>query len=132
MVPFVPGRYSKYGVNLMFDSDKLPLAQKAFSILADNLSEDDTVSIVTYAGTEEVVLEGAKGSDQGRIKEAVGALQAWGSTNGEGGIKKAYEIAEKYFIEGGNNRIILATDGDLNVGISSEADLIKTLLGIFS
>ena len=109
----------------MFDSDKLPLAQKAFSILADNLSEDDTVSIVTYAGTEEVVLEGAKGSDQGRIKEAVGALQAWGSTNGEGGIKKAYEIAEKYFVEGGNNRIILATDGDLNVGISSEADLIK-------
>ena len=109
----------------MFDSDKLPLAQKAFSILTENLTEDDTVSIVTYAGSEEVALEGAKGSDHGRIREAIGALEAWGSTNGEGGIKKAYEIAEKYFIKGGNNRIILATDGDLNVGISSEADLIK-------
>ena len=109
----------------MFDSNKLPLAQKAFSILTDNLTKDDTVSIVTYAGSEEVALEGAKGSDHGRIKEAIQALEAWGSTNGEGGIKKAYEIAEKYFIKGGNNRIILATDGDLNVGISSEADLIK-------
>jgi len=109
----------------MFDYDKLPLAQKAFSILTDNLTADDTVSIVTYAGSETVALEGAKGSDHGRIREAVEALEAWGSTNGEGGIKKAYEIAEKYFIKGGNNRIILATDGDLNVGISSEADLIS-------
>jgi len=109
----------------MFDSNKLPLAQKAFSILADNLSEEDTVSIVTYAGTSEVVLDGAKGSDTKKIKDAVNALEAWGSTNGEGGIKKAYELAEKHFVKGGNNRIILATDGDLNVGVSSEAGLIS-------
>ncbi len=109
----------------MFDNNKLPLAQKAFSLLAENLSEKDTVSIVTYAGGDTVVLEGAKGSETGKIKEAVNSLEAWGSTNGEGGIKKAYEIAQKYFIEGGNNRIILATDGDLNVGVSSEAGLIE-------
>jgi len=108
----------------MFDNNKLPLAQKAFNILAENLKDEDTISIVTYAGNSEVVLEGAKGSDTKKIQEAVNSLEAWGSTNGEGGIKKAYEIAQKYFIKGGNNRIILATDGDLNVGVSSEADLI--------
>ena len=109
----------------MFDSNKLPLAQKAFSLLADNLTAEDTVSIVTYAGSSEVVLEGAKGTDEERIKAAVNSLEAYGSTNGEGGILKAYEIAEKYFKKDGNNRIILATDGDLNVGASSEADLIS-------
>jgi len=109
----------------MFDSNKLPLAQKAFNLLAENLSDEDTISIVTYAGTEEVVLEGAKGDKKEEIKAAIDALEAYGSTNGEGGIRKAYDIAEKYFIKGGNNRIILATDGDLNVGVSSEADLIS-------
>ncbi len=109
----------------MFDNNKLPLAQKAFNLLAENLTDKDTVSIVTYAGTEEVALEGAKGSETEKIQAAVNSLEAYGSTNGEGGIKKAYEIAQKYFIKDGNNRIILATDGDLNVGISSEADLIK-------
>ena len=109
----------------MFSNNKLPLAQKAFTMLTENLSADDTISIVTYAGEDRVVLEGAKGSDKSQITEAINALEAYGSTNGEGGIKKAYEIAEKYFIKGGNNRIILATDGDLNVGVSSEADLIK-------
>ena len=109
----------------MFDSNKLPLAQRAFNLLAENLNDEDTVSIVTYAGTSEVVLEGAKGSETEKIQRAVDELVAYGSTNGEGGIRKAYDIAEKYFIKGGNNRIILATDGDLNVGVSSEADLIS-------
>ncbi len=109
----------------MFDSNKLPLAQEAFKMLQKNLTKNDTISIVTYAGNEEVVLEGAKGSDHQDIIDAIDSLEAWGSTNGEGGIRKAYEIAEKYFIEGGNNRVILATDGDLNVGISSEAGLIE-------
>ena len=108
----------------MFDYNKLPLAQKAFNILAENLNEEDTISIVTYAGSSEVVLEGAKGSETAKIQKAVNSLRAEGSTNGEGGIKKAYEIAQKYFIKGGNNRILLATDGDLNVGVSSEAGLI--------
>lgn len=109
----------------MFDNNKLPLAQEAFKLLQRNLSRNDTISIVTYAGSEQVVLEGAKGSDHEEIIEAIDSLEAWGSTNGEGGIRKAYEIAEKYFIEGGNNRVILATDGDLNVGVSSEAGLIE-------
>ncbi|MCR4641911.1 MAG: VWA domain-containing protein, partial [Lachnospiraceae bacterium] len=109
----------------MFDNNKLPLAQEAFKLLQEQLSDKDTISIVTYAGGDKVVLEGAKGSDHEEIVEAIDSLEAWGSTNGEGGIKKAYEIAEKYFIEGGNNRILLATDGDLNVGVSSEAGLIE-------
>ncbi len=109
----------------MFNGDKLPLAQKAFSLLTDNLSDEDTISIVTYAGTEEVVLDGARGDKKEEIKAAINQLEAYGCTNGEGGIKKAYEIAEKHFVKGGNNRIILATDGDLNVGVSSEADLIS-------
>lgn len=109
----------------MFSNNKLPLAQEAFKMLQEQLTDKDTVSIVTYAGNEEVVLEGAKGTDHDKIVDAIDGLEAWGSTNGEGGINKAYEIAEKYFIEGGNNRVILATDGDLNVGVSSEAGLIK-------
>ena len=107
----------------MFDDDKLPLVQKAFRILAEQLSAEDSVSIVTYAGSDTVVLEGARGNDTRQIMKAIDGLEAYGSTNGEGGIRRAYEIAEKYYIEGGNNRVILATDGDLNVGVSSEAGL---------
>lgn len=107
----------------MFDDDKLPLVQKAFRILAKQLSAEDTVSIVTYAGSDTVVLEGARGDDTREIMKAIDGLEAYGSTNGEGGIRRAYEIAEKYYIDGGNNRVILATDGDLNVGVSSEAGL---------
>lgn len=111
----------------MFDENKLPLAQKAFGILQEQLTEKDTVSIVTYAGTSEVALEGTRGNEHQKIQDALDALEAGGSTNGEGGIVKAYAIAKKYFIEGGNNRVILATDGDLNVGVTSEADLIKLI-----
>ncbi|MCR5249310.1 MAG: VWA domain-containing protein [Lachnospiraceae bacterium] len=109
----------------MFDNNKLPLAQEAFKKLQESLTEDDIVSIVTYAGTSEVALEGEKGDSREAIRDAIDSLEAGGSTNGEGGIIKAYEIAEKYFIKGGNNRVILATDGDLNVGVSSEAGLIE-------
>ena len=107
----------------MFDSNKLPLVQQALCMLAENLTEKDTVSIVTYAGNDEVVLEGAKGNDYYTITKAIEELDAYGSTNGSAGINTAYEIAEKYFIKGGNNRVILATDGDLNVGITSEGEL---------
>ncbi|MBQ6322728.1 MAG: VWA domain-containing protein [Lachnospiraceae bacterium] len=107
----------------MFDDDKLPLVQKAFRILSKQLTAEDTVSIVTYAGSDTVLLEGARGDDTRQIMTAIDGLEAYGCTNGEGGIRRAYEIAEKYYIEGGNNRVILATDGDLNVGISSEAGL---------
>lgn len=104
-------------------ANKLPLMQKAFSMLAEELDENDRVSIVTYAGSENVILEGARGNELLKISTSIENLQAGGSTAGAAGINKAYEIAEKYFIPGGNNRVILATDGDLNVGVSSEAEL---------
>ena len=104
-------------------SNKLPLVKTAFVKLLNELDEDDTVSIVTYAGTDTVVLEGECGENTDVIAEAIENLSASGSTNGSAGINTAYEIAEKYFIKNGNNRVILATDGDLNVGITSEDDL---------
>ena len=107
----------------MFDDNKLPLVQQSMCMLAENLTDKDRVSIVTYAGGDEVVLEGAKGSDYYEISSAIEGLEAWGSTNGAAGIETAYAIAEKYFIKGGNNRVILATDGDLNVGVTSESAL---------
>lgn len=109
----------------MYDENKLPLVQKSFALLTENLTAQDRISIVTYAGDDKVVLEGADGNDQTAVLEAINALEAGGSTAGAAGITTAYEIAEKYFISGGNNRIILATDGDLNVGISSEAELTR-------
>ena len=109
----------------MYSADKLPLVQKSFALLTEELTEKDRVSVVTYAGSDRVELEGASGSDKMQIREAIEALEAGGSTAGAAGINTAYEIAKKYFIEGGNNRIILATDGDLNVGVSSEAELKK-------
>lgn len=107
----------------MYDENKLPLLKQAFGLLIDNLGEKDRVSIVTYASYNEVVLEGVPGSEKDTILEALNGLEAAGSTNGGEGIMTAYALAEKYFIKGGNNRIILATDGDLNVGITSQSAL---------
>ncbi len=107
----------------MQSADKLDLLKTSFSYLSDTLSEDDVISIVTYSGKEEIVLEGCAGNKAETIRKAVNSLSAGGSTNGQAGIQKAYEIAEKYFIQDGNNRIIMASDGDLNVGISSASGL---------
>lgn len=107
--------------------DKLPLMKKAFTMLVENLNENDRISIVTYAGIDKVVLKGAKGNETMKIVSALEELTAGGSTAGEAGIRKAYELAQEYFIEGGNNRVILATDGDLNVGISSEGELVRLI-----
>ena len=107
----------------MMSSDKLPLLKKAFSNLTDQLGENDTISIVTYSGRESVVLDGCKGNKKETILSAINSLVASGSTNGQAGLQKAYQIAEKHRIEGGNNRIIMASDGDLNVGITSESQL---------
>ena len=109
----------------MMSQDKLPLLKKAFSYLVGNLGANDTISIVTYSGKEEVVLEGCNGLNSERIMNAINSLQAAGSTNGQAGLEMAYRIAEANFIEGGNNRIIMASDGDLNVGISSASELTK-------
>lgn len=120
------------GVNLVFlidvsgsmdDPDKLPLLQDSFVDLLEQLGPDDTVSVVTYASGEELVLDGMKASDEREIMKAIYQLKASGSTNGERGLELAYDIAQKHFVEGGVNRIILASDGDLNVGKTSESDL---------
>lgn len=113
----------------MGSNDKLPLLKRAFSYLVDNLTEKDTISIVTYSGNERVVLEGCPGNKKAEILNAINSLKASGSTNGEAGLKKAYQIAESYMIEGGNNRIIMASDGDLNVGISSIEELENFVAG---
>lgn len=109
----------------MDEPNKLPLVQRSFLTLVENLDEEDTVSIVTYASGEEIIIEGAKGSEKTEIMSAIENLYAGGSTNGESAIQTAYELAEKYYIEGGNNRIIMATDGDFNVGITSEGELTR-------
>lgn len=109
----------------MSDDNKLPLLQRSFGMLTEKLTEKDRVSIVTYASGDAVVLDGARGDEKEKIITALDSLVASGSTNGSAGIQTAYALAEKHFIEGGNNRIILATDGDLNVGTTSESELKK-------
>jgi len=111
----------------MYDLDKLPLVQKAFLILLNNLDENDRISLVTYAGDDTVRFKSLTGEDKKRITEEILGLEAAGGTNGASGILTAYELAEKNFIKGGNNRVILATDGDLNIGITSEAGLVDLI-----
>ena len=107
----------------MYSEDKLPLLQQSFGLLADNLTEKDRVSIVTYAGDDRIVLDGAHGNQTREIKKALDSLEAGGGTYGSKGIETAYELAQEHFIKGGNNRVILATDGDLNIGLTSEEEL---------
>ena len=111
----------------MYSDDKLPLVQKSFAMLAENLDKSDRVSIVTYAGYESVVLDGTPGDRISQIADALESLEAGGSTAGEAGIRRAYDLARKHFIPGGINRVILATDGDLNVGIRSEGELVRLI-----
>ena len=111
----------------MMDENKLPLVQRAFLLLTENLTEKDRISIVTYAGSDMVVLSGAKGDQKEKIQTAITELEAGGGTYGSKGIETAYQIAMENYIEGGNNRVILATDGDLNVGITSESELINLI-----
>ncbi len=109
----------------MDSPDKLPLVKRAFLMLLDELSPTDTVSVVTYASRDEVLLDGVRASDKVRIMEAIENLTAGGMTAGAAGITTAYELAVKNFIPDGNNRVLLATDGDLNVGVSDEGSLAR-------
>ena len=109
----------------MYGSDRLDLVKRAFLLLLDELEPEDTVSIVAYASQDRVVIEGIPAAEKTRIMEAISELEAGGATNGSAGITKAYEIAAKYYREGGINRILLATDGDLNVGTTGEGDLAR-------
>lgn len=103
--------------------NKLPLLVSSFKLLTDQLRANDKVAIVVYAGSSGLVLPSTAGNDKAKIKDALNALSAGGSTAGGAGIELAYKIASKNFIKGGNNRVILATDGDFNVGISSDKDM---------
>jgi len=103
--------------------NRLPLLKLGFRGLVNNLRAKDSVSIVVYGGTVGVMLDATSGADKETIFKAIDSLEAGGSTPGESGVKLAYSVARNHFIKGGNNRVILATDGDFNVGLRSEADL---------
>lgn len=107
----------------MSSDNKLPLLKSAFNILLNQLREQDKVSIVVYAGAAGLVLPPTSGKNKEQILLALNNLEAGGSTAGGAGIKLAYDIAQQNFIKDGNNRVILATDGDFNVGASSNRDM---------
>ncbi|HSQ56860.1 MAG TPA: VWA domain-containing protein, partial [Gemmata sp.] len=107
--------------------NRLPLVKKSLALLIDQLGEKDRISIVTYAGESAVALLPTKGSEKEKIRGVVNRLQAGGSTNGEGGIKKAYELARLSYIDGGANRVILCTDGDFNVGVTHKGQLVRMI-----
>ena len=111
----------------MGDYNKLPLLKKAFQLLTQQLREDDRVSIVVYAGASGLVLPPTAENNKHTIMEALERLNAGGSTAGTAGIQLAYQTAESTFIKNGNNRIILATDGDFNVGTSSTSELLRLI-----
>lgn len=105
----------------------LPMLKESFKLLVNQLREQDRVSIVAYAGSAGLVLDSTPGSDKNKIIAAIDKLEAGGSTAGGEGIQLAYKVAKDNFIKNGNNRVILATDGDFNVGISSDADLVRLI-----
>jgi Ca-activated chloride channel family protein len=111
----------------MNSHNKLPLVKSSFNLLLEKMRPEDRVAIVTYAGNAAVLLESTSGDQKSKIKKAINSLGAGGSTGGAEGIKTAYEIAKQHFIENGNNRVILASDGDFNVGVSSAKDLEKII-----
>ena len=111
----------------MDEPDKLPLLKSAFRLLVEKLKPEDTVSIVTYAGNAGTVLEPTAIRDKAKILSAIDTLQPGGSTAGAQGLEAAYNLAQQAFIKGGVNRIMLATDGDFNVGPSSDEELKATI-----
>jgi Ca-activated chloride channel family protein len=108
----------------MFEPRKLPLVKRALALLADQLDENDRVAIVVYAGSSGLVLPPTPGSAKERILGALAALEGGGSTNGGEGIRLAYAQARRSFVPGGVNRVVLATDGDFNVGVTSREELL--------
>lgn len=109
----------------MAGENRLGLVQKSLKLLVENLSSKDSVGIVTYAGSSTIALKPT--NDKKKILKAIDSLSAGGSTHGSAGIEDAYELAQKHFIQSGYNRVILATDGDFNVGITSESELLKLI-----
>ncbi|MBY3197168.1 vWA domain-containing protein [Rhizobium laguerreae] len=107
----------------MDEPDKLPLLKSAFRLLVNRLKPDDTVSIVTYAGNAGTVLQPTRVAEKSKILSAIDRLEPGGSTGGAEGIEAAYDLAKQAFVKDGVNRVMLATDGDFNVGPSSDEDL---------
>ena len=133
---YTPNVDHTLGANLVFlldvsgsmdQANKLPLLVRSLNMLSQQLSAKDTVSIVVYAGASGVVLEPTQGNNQAKITQALMQLKAGGSTNGQAGIELAYNLAEQAFIKGGVNRVILATDGDFNVGLTDHEQLIAMI-----
>lgn len=111
----------------MEEPNKLPLVKESLKLLTAQLREKDKVAIVVYAGNAGLVLPSTSGAEKAKIKGAITSLEAGGSTAGGEGILLAYKIALDNFIEGGNNRVLLATDGDFNVGVSSDDELVRLI-----
>ena len=111
----------------MSDANKLPLVKRSLTMLAEQLKDDDRVALVTYAGSSGMALESTAGKERAKITAAIFGLNSGGSTNGASGIELAYAEAQKHFIKEGVNRVILCTDGDFNVGISSPDALEKLI-----
>jgi Ca-activated chloride channel homolog len=109
----------------MQSEDKLPLVKQAFRALVQELRPEDRVAIVVYAGAAGLVLPSTSGADKATILEAIDRLEAGGSTAGGAGLRLAYDVARENYLPEGNNRLILATDGDFNVGLSSDAEMIR-------
>jgi Ca-activated chloride channel family protein len=111
----------------MWPANKLPLVKAAFRLLVEQLRAEDRVAIVVYAGAAGQVLASTEGDRKTDILAAIDNLEAGGSTAGGAGIRLAYDVAQRHLIEGGNNRVILATDGDFNVGVSGEGELVRLI-----
>ena len=112
----------------MSSEEKLPLLKESFKFMLDSLKKDDRVSMVVYASATGVVLDSVAGNDRKTIEKALDKLSSGGSTAGGAGINQAYNLAQKNFIKDGNNRVILATDGDFNVGTTSNDELEKMIV----
>lgn len=111
----------------MASENKLPLVKASMKLLTDQLREQDKISIVVYAGSAGLVLPATSGNQKQKIKTAIDALESGGSTAGGAGIKLAYKIAAENLLKNGNNRVILCTDGDFNVGASSDDDMVRLI-----
>ncbi|BCE03503.1 vWA domain-containing protein [Marinicellulosiphila megalodicopiae] len=111
----------------MSSQDKLPLLMKGMDVLIEQLDEDDKVSIVTYAGRAAVLAEGISGNNKQQLHKIIHSLNSGGSTHGSAGIKQAYDLAKQFYIQEGVNRVVLATDGDFNVGLTG-VDSLKTFV----
>lgn len=111
----------------MLSPDKLPLLKQAMRLLVNELREQDRVAIVVYAGSAGLVLPSTPGSEKDAIMDAIEQLEAGGSTAGGAGLRLAYDVARRSHLRDGNNRVILATDGDFNIGVSSDAEMIRLI-----